>query len=395
MRKKILSVVFAATMVASLVGCTANNNSKDNQAKSTINKEISAEEYADTIKANAEVYKTFLEIPKEKYVGYEVKVDKDSLNIKDSDVDDYIKTSILSSFTTSESVKEGVTKSGDSITLDYTGLKDGVAFSGGTATDATYTVGSGRFISDLDKGLEGLEIGKEYDIPCTFPADYASSDLAGQPVVFKVKVTAINRSVTPEFTDDWVSSNASLLSQTLGKTVSTVEDVKKVVKENLAEGAKSSYDSGKFEDTYDHIIDGINLEKYPQEELDQLVNTVKDNMKKEFEQYGSSYNLNDMDSYVKSLYGFESEKAFNEYSENYCKEYLLEKMVVTIIAADNEITVSADEVKAKGEELAKYYGIESYDKIIADYGKTMNCELGYEILYEKVVKFICDSVKEK
>ena len=42
-------------------------------------------------------------------------------------------------------ITEGTTKSGDVIKLDYSGKLDGTAFSGGTATDVTYTIGSGKF----------------------------------------------------------------------------------------------------------------------------------------------------------------------------------------------------------------------------------------------------------
>ena len=61
-----------------------------------------------------------------------------------------------------------MTASGDTVKLDYSGLLNGEAFSGGTATDASYTIGSGKFITDLDQGLIGLTVGQEYNIPCTF-----------------------------------------------------------------------------------------------------------------------------------------------------------------------------------------------------------------------------------
>ena len=90
--------------------------------------------------------------------GIAVSVDKSSLTVSDDDVETYI-SNILSSHATSEQVTEGTTASGDTISLDYSGKLDGVAFSGGTATDVSYTIGSGKFITDLDQGLVGLNVG--------------------------------------------------------------------------------------------------------------------------------------------------------------------------------------------------------------------------------------------
>ncbi len=81
-----------------------------------------------------------------------------------------------------------------------------MAFSGGTATDVEYTIGSGRFIEDLDKGLAGLEVGREYDIPCHFDDSYSNSDLAGKDVNFNVKVNAIVTTTLPEYNDDFVKT---------------------------------------------------------------------------------------------------------------------------------------------------------------------------------------------
>ena len=90
------------------------------------------------------------------YKGIQVTVDKSVLNVAESDVDDYINKNIVSAEATTENVTSGVTADGDTVILDYSGKLDGEAFSGGTATDTTYTIGSGNFISDLDKGLVGL-----------------------------------------------------------------------------------------------------------------------------------------------------------------------------------------------------------------------------------------------
>ena len=104
MKKKFMSVMLAATLVVSLVGCgKKNNNNTATDADDTSNKAITAEEYNATIASNAAVYKKYITLPE--YKGIAVSVDKSSLTVSDDDVETYI-SNILSSYATSEQVTE-------------------------------------------------------------------------------------------------------------------------------------------------------------------------------------------------------------------------------------------------------------------------------------------------
>ena len=323
MKKKLVSLMLVAAMTASLTAC---GSKKTEEPTSTVHKSITAAEYDAAITSDAAIYKKAFTMPE--YKGIQVTVDKSVLNVAESDVDDYINKNIVSAEATTENVTSGVTADGDTVILDYSGKLDGEAFSGGTATDTTYTIGSGNFISDLDKGLVGLTVGQEYDIPCTFPDNY-TSDLAGKSVIFTVKVTAIQKTTYPEITDEWVVNN----------------------KESL-------------------------------------------NLSGEFNTYGSYYGISDLDTYKKSVYGFDSIDAFNEYATSSAQQYLLQKMIVTIIAADNDIHVSEDEINSYGNDLAQYYGYDDFNAIVDAVGSEVVSEIGYEILYQKVVEFECSQITE-
>ena len=384
MKKKLFSVMMAATLVASLTAC---GKKKDTAEKSTVYTDITAEEYQGTVKDNSEVYKKYINVPD--YKGIEVTVDRSTLDVSDDDVEQYI-NSVLTQSASTESKKEGVTATGDTVTLDYSGKKDGVAFSGGTATDVTYTIGSKKFITDLDEGLAGLTVGKEYDIPCTFPSDYSQSDLAGQNVIFTVTVTSIQETIVPELTDEWVANNAA----SLGSSSTTVADLRTETKNLLIENNKSTFISDKYSSIWNSISGDINVSGYPEEELNSILTTIKDNAQAEYQSYATVYGVSDFASYLSSAYGFSSEDEFNEYIDGYAKDYLKEKMFVTIVAIENNITVSADEIKETGKQLASYYGYDSYDAVIEQGGKEINSEIGYQILYQKVQEFICDNAKE-
>lgn len=384
MKKKLVSLMLVAAMTASLTAC---GSKKTEEPTSTVHKSITAAEYDAAITSDAAIYKKAFTMPE--YKGIKVTVDKSVLNVAESDVDDYINKNIVSAEATTENVTSGVTADGDTVILDYSGKLDGEAFSGGTATDTTYTIGSGNFISDLDKGLVGLTVGQEYDIPCTFPDNY-TSDLAGKSVIFTVKVTAIQKTTYPEITDEWVVNNKESLNLS-GDTVADFrEEVRKIVEAN----ANDTYLNNTFTSAYQIISENIGDVNYPQDEIDSLVEVLNTNIESEFNTYGSYYGISDLDTYKKSVYGFDSIDAFNEYATSSAQQYLLQKMIVTIIAADNDIHVSEDEINSYGNDLAQYYGYDDFNAIVDAVGSEVVSEIGYEILYQKVVEFECSQITE-
>ena len=173
-------------------------------------------------------------------------------------------------------------------------------------------------------------------------------------------------------------------------SVTTVEQLRTYVRSYLETKASSSRSSAIFDAAYKKMSDGLDVSDYPSEELTDLLNTLNSNVDAEYQSYSSSYSSKE--EYLKSAYKFDSLDAFNEYADNYAKQYLLQKMIVTMIAADNNITVTADDINSTGEELASYYGYDDYNDILDTYGKTMNSEIGYQVLYQKIVDFVCENV---
>lgn len=94
-------------------------------------------------------------------------------------------------------------KMGDTAVIDYEGLKDGVAFSGGTAKGYELALGSGTFIPGFEEQVVGMKAGDEKDIELTFPEEYHAEELAGQPVVFKVKCVEVKEKQAPALDDEF------------------------------------------------------------------------------------------------------------------------------------------------------------------------------------------------
>jgi trigger factor len=120
---------------------------------------------------------------------------------------------------------ERAAKDGDQVIVDFVGSRDGVPFEGGTGNKVPLVVGSGQFISDFEKGVDGAKAGDVRNIDATFPEDYGNKELAGQTVQFEITVGSVMESVLPEINDDFV--------KTLGVEEGTVEALRTQVKENM------------------------------------------------------------------------------------------------------------------------------------------------------------------
>jgi trigger factor len=91
----------------------------------------------------------------------------------------------------------------DVVVIDFEGSVDGEIFEGGTAEDFKLELGSGQFIPGFEEQLVGMDIDGEKDVEVSFPDDYHSSDLAGKPAVFKVKLKDIEALEVPEIDEEF------------------------------------------------------------------------------------------------------------------------------------------------------------------------------------------------
>lgn len=156
------------------------------------------------------------------YKGIEVKVI--SRQVLDEDVEKEIQHLLSQKSQLVE--KEGTVENGDVTTIDFKGLKDGVAFDGGTAEGYQLEIGSGSFIPGFEEQMIGMKKGETRDLNLTFPENYGVADLAGADVIFQVTVHHIASKVQAQLDEEFVKSFQM-------PDVETVEDFKKKVRESL------------------------------------------------------------------------------------------------------------------------------------------------------------------
>ncbi len=391
MRKSYLAAALMLTMALTFTAC---GKPGDNGSEAGTKGSTSGVNYSEQLQKDFETYKQYVNLGE--YKGVEVEVDRSALDVTQDQVTAYI-DNIRSSKGENTEVTTGTTKVGDKIKLDYSGTLNGVAFSGGTATDVEYTIGSGRFIEDLDKGLAGLEVGREYDIPCHFDDSYSNSDLAGKDVNFNVKVNAIVTTTLPEYNDDFVKTIVATGSY--DTQAQTTDEFTKYVEQTLKDSAQQSFDSNKYSAVWDKINETTTVSGYPEDEIADLKQTINDNVKSEYSYYGTYYSgIDSFESYLKNVYGFADEAAFNEYADQYARNYLKEKMILTLIGEKESVTVSDDEINEYGELIASQNNYDSYQSMLDSLGQKsddVKLEVGYAVLADKVSDILLNNAVEK
>tara|TARA_B110000879_G_scaffold170093_1_gene220335 strand:+ start:554 stop:1915 length:1362 start_codon:yes stop_codon:yes gene_type:complete len=99
---------------------------------------------------------------------------------------------------------ERAAKSGDKVVLDFDGYKDGEVFDGGKSENFDLELGSGSMIPGFELQVEGMKPGEEKEFEIKFPEEYGHKELAGQDVVFKIKLHTILESALPKLDADFV-----------------------------------------------------------------------------------------------------------------------------------------------------------------------------------------------
>ena len=194
-------------------------------------KEISKEE---GVKFEAVVtVKPNVELGEYKNLGLE----KESVEVTDADVEERLDS--LLSRQAEWQIKEGESKKGDIVVIDFKGFIGDEAFEGGEAKGYELELGSGSFIPGFEEQLEGKVAPVDTVVNVTFPENYQVADLAGKEAKFEVTVHDVKEKVLPELTDEFVKEFSKEAASTVAEYKEKLKEEIKLEKENLAEKSYS------------------------------------------------------------------------------------------------------------------------------------------------------------
>ena len=294
-------------------------------------------------------------------------------SVSQAEVDAEIKA-MLESYTELVAV-ERAAEEGDTVNINYVGLKDGVAFEGGTDdSEAGYDLelGSNSFIDGFEDGLIGAVAGEKRDLNLTFPENYGNEELNGQAVVFQVTVNAVKEKVVPELTDEFVAEKS--------QTYPTVEAYTDALRESMN---FNTY----YEQITEQLMASSEVEKYDED----AVAIRKEQLIAEYTEYASNYGAYyglDTETAIKYFLGFESMDAFKEEMGNFAYDVEKNSMIIEEIAALEKIELTDEIYNEMALEYAASYGYEDIASFVEAYGEETVRDA---ILSELVMQFLMDN----
>ena len=238
-------------------------------------------------------------------------------------------------------VEDRAAQMGDDVVIDFEGFLDNVAFPGGKAEAFTLTLGSGQFIPGFEEKVVGHNIGEEFDVDVTFPENYQAEELAGKPVVFKIKLHEIKGKELPELDDEFVKDTTEF---------DTVDELKADLKKKLEEAEERKADAHVESKIMDNIIDNMKGE-IPAVMFEHRI----DEMVQDFEHRLSSQGMN-IELYLQYT-GMEMESFRKTFAEQAERQVKLRLALEKIVELEN-VAVSDEEIEAEFAKLAEAYKME-------------------------------------
>ena len=303
-------------------------------------------------------------------------VKKDKVKVTKEEVKERI-DALLNEYAELE-VKDGKVADGDIAIIDFKGMKDGVAFEGGTAENYSLTIGSKTFIPGFEEAVIGMAKGEEKDIDLTFPEDYMAPELKGQKVVFKVKVNEIKTRVVPQINKEFFED--------LGmEGVNSKEELEHEITHELEH---------QKEHELEHVYEEKCLEKAANnmkvDICQELIDDEVEHMYKEFMQRMQMQGISEemYYEYTKSKKEDITKQMVEDATKRIKYRYLLKEII-----KKEKIKVTDKEAKERVAEMAKMYNVPE-ETIL----KEVSLEnIKFDNMYQKALDIVCanDTKKEE
>ena len=226
---------------------------------------------------------------------------------------------------------------GDTVTMNYAGTVDGVAFDGGTAEDQTLELGSGRFIPGFEEQLVGMKAGEEKDINVTFPSEYHAEDLAGKDAVFHVALKQVQEKQLPELDDEFVKD--------VSEDCDTLEQYRDSVRERMNKEAAQRSDTEFDNDLLTKVVENAQVD-IPNSMIERQIDALVRDMERSMSYQGLSmemfmqYTGSTMDQ-IRDRYRAEAERRVKS------------QLVMEAVVAAEGIVADEEEIESQIRELAE------------------------------------------
>ena len=248
--------------------------------------------------------------------------------------------------------KDGEVENGNIAIIDFKGLKDGVAFDGGTAENYELEIGSNTFIPGFEEGIIGMKKGEEKDLNLTFPKDYASEELRGQKVVFKVKVNEVKERIVPELNEEFFEDLAM-------PEVNNEEDLRKTLKEQIKAHKEYHLENEFIDELLEKASANMEIE-IDEEIVDAEVHYMYEDFLQKLKMQGITEEL-----YLK--YANTTKEKIEESMKEEANKRVKYRYLLKEIIKKEKIKVSDKEAEKEIEDMVKHYNVDK-EKVLKEIG---------------------------
>ena len=342
------AAALALTMTAALAGCGAagsNSASTSGSAASEDVPEMVEIDYSKYIDENGfwkDIHALdYVTLPE--YKGVEVPAEE--IEPTEEEIQSEI-DSLLSDHATEKQVTDRAAADGDTVNIDYAGSVDGVAFSGGTYSGYSLTLGSGTFIDGFEDQIVGHTPGETFDVTVTFPEGYSDSTdsegntvvLSGKKAVFSVTLNYISEKVLPELTDAWVAENYGESDD-----VHTVEELKALYQKML-------YNTNLQNAIMDDLLANSTFKELPSEITSYYIRMFLNY----YNQYATAYGM-DLNAFAQTQ-GYTDADAMLAASDAYFEHLAKQDLILQAVAETKSLAPTQEELDDAESTYADTYG---------------------------------------
>ena len=235
----------------------------------------------------------------------------------------------------------------DLVTIDFEGFVDGTAFDGGKAEGHQLKLGSGQFIPGFEEQIVGKNIGDEFDVVVTFPADYHAENLAGKEATFKCKLHAIKFNELPVLDDDFAKDVSEF---------DTLDEYKADILAKKEEEHKKQADGA-----VDNAIMAALMEKLEADIPECMFENETENFVRDYDNRLRMNGL-DLQTYFKYT-GMDLDTLRGQMRPDAEKQVKV-RLALEKIAVKEAVVVSEEEIEEEYKRLTEVYGME-LDKVKA------------------------------
>ena len=303
-------------------------------------------------------------------------VEKPVVEVTEAEIDEAIKRIADQNRPYAAKAEGAKAETGDRVTISFKGSINGELFDGGTGEAIPVVIGAGQFIPGFEEQLVGMAVGETRTLKVTFPKNYASEKLAGQPAEFETTATLIEAPGETTIDDEF--------AKTLG--LESLDKLKEAARERLvAEFAGATRQRVKRA-LLDRLDETHKFEA-PPSLISEEFNLMWNSIKAEMESSGKTFADEDT-----------TEDAAKEEYKKIADRRVRLGLVLSEIGEKNKITVTDDEVSRAVIERAR--SMPGREKEVWDYYRNNAnalAQLRAPIYEDKVVDFILElaNVTEK